>query len=151
MKADSFKQYGLACAMLLVSFLGSTSGQAQGFTIPRYTVGAGGGISTGGVFSVTGTVGQPAVGAPMVGSGFQVTGGIWALPVAVQTTNAPTLTILAARPGEAQISWQPADTAWRLQESPALSPPAWVDSPSGNINPIVVPSTSPAKYYRLTR
>lgn len=151
MKAGRLKQVGHLLAVLLVSFVGSASGQAQGFTISRYTVGAGGGISTGGIFSVTGTVGQPAVGAPMVGPGFQVTGGIWALPVAVQTTNAPTLVILAARPGESQISWQPADPAWRLQESPALSPPAWVDSPSGNLNPIVVPSTSPAKYYRLTR
>jgi uncharacterized repeat protein (TIGR01451 family) len=51
---------------------------AQNLEIRWHTVDGGGGTSsTGGAFSVGGTIGQPDAGAPMTGGVFTVTGGFW--------------------------------------------------------------------------
>jgi hypothetical protein len=134
---------GLACAC------GFTTGAlAQTYSIDWHTIDGGGGTSTGGVYSVSGTIGQPDAGA-MSGGNFSVTGGFWALPTAVQTTNAPTLTIAPAASGQASLSWTPATPGFVFQETWGLSPANWTNSPSGAANPIVVPATVPAKFYRL--
>ncbi len=119
------------------------------YSIDWSTIDGGGGTSTGGVYSVTGTIGQPDVGGAMTGGQFTLTGGFWALPTAVQNTNAPTLLIVPAAPGLATISWTPATPGWVLQETLSLSPAAWTNSPSAATNPVVVPATLPAKFYRL--
>lgn len=49
----------------------------NGFAIPRATVDGGGGRSDGGIYTVTGTIGQPDVGAAS-GSVYAVSGGFWA-------------------------------------------------------------------------
>jgi hypothetical protein len=120
------------------------------FTIPWQTIDGGGGISTGGVFRVTGTIGQPDAGPPAYAGGYTLVGGFWALPQLVQTPGAPTLTIVPANPGFATISWAPATgTNWVLQEATSLSPPNWTNSPSGATNPVTVPATQRAMFYRL--
>ncbi len=81
---------------------------AQSFSLPWHTINGGGGTSTGGLYTITGTIGQPDAGGPMTGGLFSLTGGFWALPQAVQTPGAPTLTIAPASPGFATISWTPA-------------------------------------------
>jgi hypothetical protein len=110
----------------------------------------GGGASTGGAYSVSGTIGQPDAGGPMTGGPFSITGGFWTLPQAVQTPGAPTLTIVPASPGFATISWTPATgTNWVLQERLSLTTGAWTNSPSGPTNPVTVPATLPTRFYRL--
>lgn len=110
----------------------------------------GGGNSTSGVYSVSGTIGQPDAGAAMTNGQYSVTGGFWALPHAVQTDGAPTLTIAKGAPGFANISWTPATgTNWVLQERLSLTSGNWTNAPSGATNPITVPATVPAKFYRL--
>jgi hypothetical protein len=125
-------------------------GAAAQYAINWHTIDGGGGTSTGGVYAVSGTIGQPdASQQTMTGGNYSVTGGFWAL-YAVQTPGAPTLTILPAGPGHATVSWSPATgTNWVLQESSSLSPVNWTNSPSGSTNPIVVPATMPPKFYRL--
>jgi len=127
------------------------SALAQTYSIDWHTVDGGGGTSTGGVYAVSGTIGQPDAGSTMTNGQYAVTGGFWALPQAVQTEGAPTLTIAPATPGNVTISWTPPSTNWLLQESMSLSPPAWTNSPSASTNPVVVPATSPTKFYRLSR
>ena len=123
---------------------------AQPYTIDWHTIDGGGGSSTGGVYSVSGTIGQPdASVTPMTGEAYSVTGGFWAL-YAVQVPGAPTLTILPAGAGLAMISWTPATTNWVLQENLNLATTNWVNSPSGSTNPIVVPVNLPTKFYRLS-
>ena len=122
---------------------------AQTYSIDWYKVAGGGGTSTGGVYSVSGTIGQYDTGGPLTNGVYSLTGGFWALPVAVQTTNAPTLAILPAAPGWATISWTPATPGFVLQETTSLSPSNWINSPSGATNPITVPAVPPAKFYRL--
>jgi hypothetical protein len=138
---------GLLCfCFLLFVFCFPSWGQ---YSIDWWTVNGGGGTSTGGVYSVTGTIGQPDAGGPMTNGQYSVTGGFWVLPVAVQVTNAPTLTIVPAAPGFALLSWTPNTPGFVLQETLSLSPTSWVNSPSGATNPVVVPAAPPTKFYRL--
>jgi hypothetical protein len=123
---------------------------AQSYSIDWHTIDGGGGTSTGTVYSVTGTIGQPdASVTPMTNGQFSVTGGFWALPVAVQTAGTPTLMIVPAASGQATISWTPNTPGFVLQESLSLSPANWTNAPSGATNPANVPATLPGKFYRL--
>lgn len=120
------------------------------YAIDWFTIDGGGGTSTGGVFTVSGTIGQPEAGT-MSGGSFTLVGGFWALPAAIQTPDAPTLQIVAAGPGQATISWTPATPGFTLQGTDSLSPTNWVAAPSGTNNPATVPATLPMRYYRLIR
>ncbi len=122
---------------------------AQSYFIDWHTIDCGGGTSTGGVYSVSGTIGQPDAGGPMTNGQYSVTGGFWVLPLAVQETNAPTLLIVPAAPGNATISWTPNTPGFVLQETWVMSPANWSNSPSGATNPITVPAALPTKFYRL--
>ena len=130
--------------------LASRAAFAQ-YAIDWQTVDGGGGTSTGGVYAISGTIGQPDAGPAMTGGNYEVTGGFWALPTAVQVTNAPTLLITADVPGFARVFWDANATGFVLQESLNLSPPDWANAPSGTTNPVVVPATLPTKFYRLNK
>jgi hypothetical protein len=118
------------------------------YSIDWSKIAGGGGTSTGGVYSVSGTIGQPDAGGPMTNGQYSVTGGFWVLPQAVPTEGAPTLTIAKGAPGFALISWSPATTNWVLQESLNLTS-GWTNSVSGATNPVTVPALPPRKFYRL--
>lgn len=144
------KRFASLCVVLLALCGGPLSVFAQSFSIPWHTIDGGGGTSTGGVYRVTGTIGQPDAGGPMTGGQFSLTGGFWALPTLIQTPGAPTLSITHAAPGWATIWWTPpSGTNWILQESPSLTTDTWTHSPSGWTNPVTVPATWPSKFYRL--
>lgn len=66
--------------MVLVSGLafGAQAASAQNYSIPWHTIDCGGGTSTGGAFTLSGTVGQHDAGGPMTGGAFSLTGGFWA-------------------------------------------------------------------------
>jgi hypothetical protein len=123
----------------------------QSYSIDWSTIDGGGGTSTGGVYTVSGTIGQPDAGGPLTNGQYSVTGGFWALPVAVQVTNAPTLKIVPATPGWATVSWVPNTPGFVLQETASLAPTNWVNSASGAANPVVVPAVQPTKFYRLSK
>jgi hypothetical protein len=57
----------------------------QQYSVDWFKVSGGGGASTGGVYSVSGTVGQPDSGGPMTGGNYSVTGGFWSLISVVPT------------------------------------------------------------------
>ena len=120
------------------------------YSIDSFKIAGGGGASTGGAYSVSGTIGQPDAGM-MSGGPFTLTGGFWALPVAVQSSNVPTLLIIRGAPGFATISWTPATPGFVLQVSDTLTPPAWTNALSAATNPVSIPATLPARFYRLNR
>lgn len=64
----------LLSATLAASLVQLASAQ---FAITSYTIDAGGGTSSGGSFSLSGTIGQPDASAPSIGGGFTLTGGFW--------------------------------------------------------------------------
>lgn len=137
-----------AIGICLTSTLAGLGAALAQYAIDWSTLDGGGGTSTGGVYTVSGTIGQPDAGV-MRGGAFTLTGGFWAFTAVIQTPGAPTLTLVPAGPGLATLSWSPATPGFVLQESLSLAPPSWVDSPSGATNPVTVPATLPAKFYRL--
>ena len=124
---------------------------AQTFTIDWFKVAGGGGTSTNAQFTLSGSIGQPDAGPTATNGQFSVTGGFWVLPQAVQTEGAPSLTIMAAARGYATISWTPNSTGYVLQETWNLSPANWTNSLSGVTNPVTVPISAGAKYFRLRK
>jgi hypothetical protein len=144
MKTRAWRIAGLLASLLV----GAAVAHAQSNSIDRYTIDGGGGTSTGGVYSVSGTIGQPDAGGPMTGGSYSLTGGFWAL-IAVQTPGAPVLIIVPAGPAQATISWTPNTSGFVLQEALSLSPTNWVNSASGSTNPITVPTALSSKFYRV--
>jgi hypothetical protein len=138
--------------LLFVAALSSAAAlSAQQFTIDWHTIDGGGGTSTGGVFTVSGTIGQPDAGGPMTGGNYSLTGGFWALPGIIQTPGAPTLQIVRGAVGFAILSWDPPTPGFILQQSDSLTTPNWSDAPNGAANPVTVPAAPPTKFYRLRK
>ncbi len=73
--------------------------------------------------------GGTSTGGPMTNGQYSITGGYWALPVAVQSADAPLPTIAPATTGNATISWSPNTPGFVLQETWVLSPSNWSNSP----------------------
>ena len=74
-------------ALLLLQVAFGFAAHAQ-YSIDSSTIDGGGGNSTGGVYSVSGPIGQADVGAPMTGGRYSLFGGFWALPILGQTPGA---------------------------------------------------------------
>jgi hypothetical protein len=146
--ADVRRLHFCLLLLLLSAFSFQLSASAQSYSLDWSTIDGGGGASTGGTFQVTGTLGQPDAGT-MSGGNYTLQGGFWALPGLVQMPGAPALYITNTAPGWATLWWSPPTPGFVLQETPSLSTTNWVYSPSGATNPVVVPATLPAKFYRL--
>jgi hypothetical protein len=125
--------------------------RSQNYSIDWFKIAGGGGVSTGAVFSVSGTIGQHDAGPTMTNGQFSLTGGFWVLPQAVQVEGAPALSIAPAAPGYCTISWAPATLGFVLQENCSLTPANWTNSPSGSTNPVTLPANAPAKFFRLRK
>lgn len=128
---------------------------AQPFSIDWFTIDGGGGTSTGGVFSLSGTIGQPDANAqPMTGGNFSLVGGFWSL-FAVQTPGAPLLTItLNPQLSTLNISWPSPSTGFVLQQNTDLNTTNWVVAPqtvadNGTNRFIIVNPPTGNRFYRL--
>ena len=105
---------GIVCAGLF-----AWNAAAQSYSIDWYKVSGGGGASTGGVYSVSGTIGQPDASGAMSGGPYSVTGGFWAL-YAVQTPGAPYLRVMRTTTNTVCVWWAVSPTNWQLQATTAL-------------------------------
>ena len=123
---------------------------AQSYSIDWYKVSGGGGTSTGGVYQVSGTIGQHDAGGPMIGGNYALTGGFWAL-FAVQTPGAPLLTI-NYYPNQAVVSWPASVTGWTLQTNENVNTTNWVNYPGTIINNALTNMPPMGRvFFRLTR
>ena len=116
------------------------------YSINWSTIDGGGVTASGGDYAVRGTIGQPD-SENMDGGDFVVHGGFW-VPAAVQVEGAPWLEIAVTGVAEVTVSWTPDDPGWLLQETDNLMT-NWWDSASGSTNPIAIPATEAAQFYRL--
>jgi len=114
--------------ILLIPLIGS----AQQYSIDWYKIAGGGGTSTGGVYSVSGTIGQPDAGVAMTGGQYSVTGGFWSIIAAIQTPGTPNLTITFTGPNSVTVSW-PNTGSYTLQTNNNLNTSNWPGY-SGAIN-----------------
>src|SRR3954451_21463015 len=110
MKASGF----FASSLLLLALAGVDAG-AQNYKIDWYTIDGGGGTSSGGPYTLSGTIGEPDAGK-LSGGSFVLDGGFWGGVFAVQQVGAPTLHIERAGPGSVTISWDPTTPGFILQE-----------------------------------
>ncbi len=92
---------------------------AQQYSIDWYKVAGGGGTSTGGVYSVSGTIGQPDASLAMSGGSYSLTGGFWALISVVQTAGLPDLVITHSG-NSVFVSW-PNTGSYTLQQTANLA------------------------------
>jgi hypothetical protein len=114
--------------LLCLTLLLCQSANAQNYSIDWYTIDGGGGTSTGGVYSVSGTIGQPDAGGPMTNGQYSVTGGFWALISVVQTAGLPLLTItLNSQLSTVTVSWPDTGT-YTLQQNSNLAGGSWITS-----------------------
>jgi hypothetical protein len=117
-------------------------------SIRWHSIDGGGGISTGGSYALSGTVGQYDAGTnQMTGGSFTLAGGFWSV-FAVQTEGAPLLTIVLVGSGHALISWAPDSPGWILQQTDSLTN-IWSNAPSLETNNVTVPTTPQNRFYRL--
>src|SRR4051812_50030106 len=85
---------------IFAAFGVATGAVAQNYSIDWFSIDGGGGTSTGGVYSVTGTIGQPDAGN-MSGGTYSLIGGVLGIVAAVQSPRAP-LPSLDRQPGAAR-------------------------------------------------
>jgi hypothetical protein len=142
----------LISALLLASALAV---HAQ-YTIDWFTLDGGGGQSSGGAYTLNGTIGQPDAGASS-GGAYTLHGGFWAAFVVVPADDAPALRIFRSGPSIV-LAWPNPSTGYVLQESPSLTSPNWTDVASpplvadGEKRVPLIPNPGPgARFYRLRK
>ena len=111
MKIYPFKTL-LYSALLLCALRAS----AQTYSIDWSTIDGGGGTSAGGVYSVSGAVGQPDAGT-MSGGNYTLEGGFWGFISAVQSPGAPLLSIFHTGTNTLAIIWPSPSIGWNLQQN----------------------------------
>jgi len=123
------------------------------YSIDWSTIDGGGGTSTGGVYAVSGTIGQPDAGT-MSGGNYSLTGGFWSLISVVQTAGAPLLTVTHSG-NNVIVSWPSPSTGFTLQQNSNLATPGgwaasgYTVSDNGTTKSITLTSPTGNLFFRL--
>jgi hypothetical protein len=128
---------------------------AQTYSIDWFKVSGGGGTSTGGVYSVSGTIGQHDAGGPLTGGSYSLTGGFWAL-FAVQSPGAPVLHIFISTTNTAVITWIAPSTGYSLQQNTNLVANSWAPVTNhvdtvGSDNQVIISPPDGNRFFRLSK
>src|ERR1041385_4686000 len=103
----------LLAAIGLIAF----NAAAQQYAIPWFKIAGGGGMqSTGGVYALSGTIGQTDAGRVAYTNAYRIEGGFWA--IAIQQLGYPPLNITRADTNYF-VSWQTIEPGLILQQAPA--------------------------------
>jgi hypothetical protein len=137
----------------LLVLLTLTEGAFAQYSIDWYKISGGGGTSTGGVYTVSGTIGQHDAGGPMIGGNYSLVGGFWSL-YALQTPGGPLLSILLTATNTAMVYWPSPSTGFELLQNTNITTTNWVTPPqpvtdNGTIKYIIVNPPSGQRFYRL--
>jgi len=145
-------------AITAVVCFAAVSIRAQNFSIDWFTIDGGGGASTGGVYSVSGTVGQTDAGV-MASQQFSIIGGFWSAVHLIQTPGAPLLRVERLAAGGTRIFWARPAEHFVLDQTTVLAPAhgntLWAQVPfpyHTNATEISITSLPAGKtFYRLRR
>ena len=145
-------------SLLALLAAGGLTAHAQ-YSINWSKIAGGGGLnSTGGVYAVSGTIGQPDASGALTGGVYSVTGGFWPGVNLVQTPEAPLLASELLPGGSVRIFWPLPATGFVLDQTTALaSPPAAISwgqvafpyATNATHISITVPPGVGSKFYRL--
>ena len=141
----------LLCSSLLALSLAKL--QAQSYSIDWFTIDGGGGTSTGGVYSVSGTIGQPDAGH-LTGGNFTLDGGFWGVIAAVQLPGSPLLRVVLTTTNTVVVAWPNPSTGFALQENPIFNTGPWTTVTNtitvvGSENQVIVAPPTGNRFYRL--
>lgn len=128
---------------------------AQSLRVDWSTVDGGGGVSTGGGFTLRGTIGQPDAGPPMTGGAFALTGGFWSPGSVVDTPGAPRLTLIAI-PGGVRLAWPSPSPGFQLERNADLRTTNWmavaiIPTDNGSEKIVEITPASGHWFYRLRK
>lgn len=132
MKTRTIENGGWPLAKLLPLFilLHSAVGLralGQRYSIDAFTIAGGGGASSGATYQVGGVIGLPDAGRqPLSGGGFSLTGGSLNIMAVLETTGAPTLTLIRSG-NNIIISWSSSPAGFVLQQASDLGATRWAD------------------------
>jgi len=137
---------------ILCAFGSAASAQ---YSIDWYTIDGGGGTSTGGVYTVSGTIGQPDAGS-MSGGNYTLTGGFWSVVAAVQTPGAPRLRVFHTTTNTVVVAWPNPSTGFILQQNSDLNSASWteVSTPAtvvGDEKQLIINPPAGNRFYRLQK
>jgi hypothetical protein len=133
---------------VVVALMACTAGMAQSYSIDWHSIAGGGGTSTGGGYTLSGTVGQAEAGGTLSGGDYTLQGGFWPGVIVTTSGEVPQLFIQASGQG-VTVSWAPATAGFVLEMSAELGDAEWSQAPAGN--PVLVPAVESATFYRLRK
>jgi hypothetical protein len=142
-----------ALYFLLAMLALPTLARTQDYAIPWFSMDGGAGTSSGGSFSLSGTIGQPDAGRASGGS-YTLTGGFWGGVFAVQTPGAPTLHINRSG-NDVILSWDAAAEGYSLQSATDLKGTiVWTFLPAeptveNGENKVTLPASNGRTFFRL--
>jgi hypothetical protein len=134
-------------------FLFALATQAQTYSLSWDVIAGGGGSATGGVYSVSSTIGEQVAGGSLTGGSYSLASGFWA-PYSLATAGAPTLSIFLSGTNTVVVAWPAPSTGWTLQLNTDLLSGMWltssntVNAVSGQNQVILAPSIG-NQFYRL--
>jgi hypothetical protein len=147
----------LKLGIAICALAGITSlAHAQSYSIDFWSIDGGGGTSSGGSYTLSGTVGQPDAGK-LTGGNYTLEGGFWGVIAAIQTSGMPQLYITNIS-GTISVYWPLPGANCVLEQTTTLNgnPIPWSDVAlpyHTNATSIYVNPTPPTgnTFYRLRR
>jgi hypothetical protein len=146
-----FVRLGLVMAAVLVAAFVAWSAPDS----PSHSIASGGGTSSGGSFTISGTIGQADAGLA-AGGAFAVEGGFWGGAYAVQSIGAPFLSITGVG-ANFLFTWPDANASFVLESANSLTAPVtWTFVPNAPVDSngqrsVTLPGTSGIRFYRLRK
>jgi hypothetical protein len=140
--------------ILLGVFSGASGLAAQQYAIDWSVVSGGGGTATGGQYSVSGSVGQPATDT-VSGGNYVLTGGFWSFAAPIQMPGAQLLSIKRSG-ANLLVSWPSPSTGFGLEQNSSLGTTSWtsvaqIPNDDGFTKSIIVTASSSQTFYRLRK
>jgi hypothetical protein len=139
----------------LVLALMALAARAQTYTVDWSTLDGGGGTSTGGVYSVSGTIGQPDAGH-LSGGNYTLDGGFWGIIAAVQMPGAPLLAVSLTTSHTVLVTWPYPSTGFALEQNAAMGTTNWssvtnVPVQVGDAWQVIARPPAGNRFYRLLK
>jgi hypothetical protein len=127
--------------------------QAQ-YAIDWWTLDGGGGTSSGGSYTLSGTIGQPDAGV-LTGGPYTLSGGFWPGILIVPIPGGPTLT-LTLSDNLVTIAWPSPSTGFLLEQCDNLATLTWTPVPqtptdNGSQKQVTVFAEAHTRFFRLAK
>lgn len=152
------KRLGSKWLMVVVAWLCAPALSQAQYSIDWFSIDGGGGTSSGGSYSLTGTIGQADAGKSTGGS-YELTGGFMSIVTAIQTPGAPVLTV-TRNGSNVLISWPDPSIGFSLEEATTLANPSsatvWGSTSATPAivegkKQVTIPAPVGTRYYRLMK